>query len=265
MKKKNDDAESSTEEKEKEKKESSRKESSREIPEFTPVYSKENQHEKKNEYAAQAIQKKPARAKPELFFDSERKIKREIRILGIDDSPFSMTDRGNDIIVIGTIHRGGGYLEGIVSTHITVDGDNATERLVAMINNSKHKAQLQVIMTDGIAMGGFNVIDVDELSRKTRLPVIVIMRHKPNLENIKKAILNVENYQNKLEMIKKAGKIMECVVGDAKIYFQCKGIEPLKAMDIIKTSITYGNMPEPIRAAHIIASGIIEGESRGRA
>ena len=229
------------------------------------MYSKENQHEKKNDDAAQAIQKKPARAKPELFFDSERKIKREIRILGIDDSPFSMTDRGNDIIVIGTIHRGGGYLEGIVSTHITVDGDNATERLVAMINNSKHKAQLQVIMTDGIAMGGFNVIDVDELSSRTQLPVITIMRHKPNIENIERALLNVHNHKEKLRRMKKAGKIMECVIGDAKIYFQCKRITVLKARYIIKNSITYGNLPEPIRAAHLIASGIVEGESRGRA
>ena len=211
------------------------------------------------------VSKRPAKKKPEVFFAINREIKSEIRILGLDDSPFSTKKKGEEIIIIGTVYRGGLYLEGIISTYITIDGEDSTQRIIKMVNESKHKSQLQIIMTDGIAMGGFNVIDVDELSRKTRLPVIVIMRHKPNLENIKKAILNVENYQNKLEMIKKAGKIMECVVGDAKIYFQCKGIEPLKAMDIIKTSITYGNMPEPIRAAHIIASGIIEGESRGRA
>ena len=209
--------------------------------------------------------KKAAKKKPQLLFANERAVKQEIRILGIDDSPFSPQDRGEDILVIGTVHRGGGYLEGVISTFITVDGNNATSQLIEMINNSRHRGQLQVIMTDGIALGGFNVIDIEEVSMKTRLPVIVIMRHKPNFDNIKKALLNVAEPEKKLKLMFKAGEIMECMINDATIYFQCKGITAVKARDIIKTAITYGNMPEPIRTAHLIASGVIDGESRGRA
>ena len=40
---------------------------------------------------------------------------------------------------------------------------------------------------------------------------------------------------------------------------------PEEARQIIKIAATRGLMPEPIRLAHLIASGIVEGESRGRA
>ena len=43
-------------------------------------------------------------------------------------------------------------------------------------------------MLDGLAFGGFNLIDIQEVYEKTKLPVIVVVRDKPNLEEIKKAL-----------------------------------------------------------------------------
>lgn len=232
---------------------------------ITLLVKEENKEKNKSDTSKIPAQKKSAKKKPRLFFGNERTVKQEIRILGIDDSPFMVQDRGEDILVIGAVHRGGGYLEGVISTFITVDGNNATEQLVRMITGSKHYGQLQIIMTDGIALGGFNVIDIDELSARTKIPVIVIIRRKPNFENIKKALLNVAEPEKKLKMMFKAGEVYECLINDAKIFFQCKGINAVKARDIIKTAIVYGNMPESIRTAHLIASGVIDGESRGRA
>jgi uncharacterized protein len=198
------------------------------------------------------------------FFDERRKVKDEIRIIGIDDSPFSSKEKEGSLI-LGTIFRGGDYLEGVVSTYILVDGSDATPKIAKMINKTKHKDQLQVIMLDGIAVGGFNVIDIHELGDRTKLPVIVIMRHKPNLENIKKALQNVDNSEHRFKLIEKAGQIYECEVGDGEIFFQSYGVSPEKTKEIIKISVKYGHMPEPIRTAHMMASGIVDGESRGRA
>ena len=65
--------------------------------------------------------------------------------------------------------------------------------------------------------------------------------------------------------MRRAGKIRDIEVGDGKIYFQVAGISVPKAKEIIQVSVTNGHMPEPIRTAHIIAAGIVTGESRGRA
>ncbi|MBD3259002.1 DUF99 family protein, partial [Candidatus Woesearchaeota archaeon] len=156
-------------------------------------------------------------------------------------------------------------LEGVISDKITVDGEDSTKKIADMINRTKHKDQLQCVLTDGIAVGGFNVIDVRLLADKTHLPVIVIMRNMPNLKKIIAAIKNVPNYKKKMKLIKQAGKIREIEVGDGKIHFQCKAIHVKKAREIIRVAVTRGHMPEPIRTAHLIASGISDGESKGRA
>ena len=202
--------------------------------------------------------------KQKYYFDKSKTVKKEIRIIGIDDSPFKPKQEGH-IMIIGTIHRGGRELEGVLSTSIGVDGDDSTEKIAEMINNSRHKDQLQVIMTDGIAVGGFNVIDIKKLADLTELPVIVVVRNNPNIDKVKAAIKNVNNHKNKLKLIKSAGKIRSIKVSDGEIYFQCAGIQVPKARQIIKISVTKGHMPEPIRTAHLIASGIVSGESRGRA
>jgi hypothetical protein len=199
-----------------------------------------------------------------IWFRKEKTVKKEIRIMGIDDAPFSKTKKGK-VLVLGTVHRGGEALEGVVSTHVDVDGEDATAKIIDMINNTKHKDQLQCIMLDGIAVGGFNVVDIREVSRRTKLPVIVIIRYRPNLERVKAALKNVPNYKKRWRIIKKAGKIQECKVGDGAIYFQNKGITPKKVREIIEISVSTGHMPEPIRTAHLIASGVVEGESKGRA
>lgn len=202
--------------------------------------------------------------KEKIFFEDKRVVKDEIRIIGIDDSPFSHKKK-EDILILGTIYRGGSYLEGIVSTLIMVDGKDATSKMISMINKSKHRDQLQVIMLDGIAVGGFNVVDIQTLSERTHLPVIVIMRNNPDFENVKKALQNLENWEERLKLMRNAGRIYSCKVGDGEIYFQCRGVSPNKSKEIIRISVTSGHMPEPIRTAHLIASGVVDGESRGRA
>ena len=90
-------------------------------------------------------------------------LKKEIRVIGIDDSPFDKFKKGK-VLVVGTVFRGGLYLDGILSTKVIIDGNDATTKIIEMINKCKFKPQLQCIFLDGIAVGGFNVIDIKELN-----------------------------------------------------------------------------------------------------
>ena len=186
-------------------------------------------------------------------------IKKEIRVLGIDDAPFNKFKRGK-VLVVGAVYRGGSFLDGILSTKVNVDGNNATEKIIEMINKCKFKPQLQCIFLDGIAVGGFNVIDVKELNKKTRIPVIIIIRRNPNLKKIKETLIRI-NKKNKIKLIEKAGS----VVPVGKIYIQLTGLSIEKAKEILKIVCTRSLIPEPIRIAHLIASGVTHGESRGKA
>jgi transcriptional regulator NrdR len=63
------------------------------------------------------------------------------------------------------------------------------------------------------------------------------------------------------EQIRKTGKIVK----SRHLYVQSAGISGRKISEIIGMTCTHGKIPEPIRVAHLIASGIVLGESRGRA
>jgi uncharacterized protein len=185
-------------------------------------------------------------------------MKPEIRVLGIDDGPHDFNTK--EVLVIGAFFRGGKMLDGILSTKIKKDGYNATHKLISMINNSKFKPQLRAILLDGIALGGFNVIDIQALGKKINIPVIVIMREYPNKPKMFKA-LNKINQSEKINLIEKAGEIFKI----NNIHIQFTGASFEQAKEIIKITTTYADIPEPLRIAHIIASGIVKGESYGRA
>lgn len=199
-------------------------------------------------------------------------MKAEIRILGIDDAPFNKFNKGEHVLVVGTVFRGGQSMDAVLTTYITADGEDSTRNVIKMINSSRNKGQLSAVMIDGIAFGGLNVIDIHEVSKQTKLPVMTVIRRMPDMKSIKKALKNVDSADRKLKLIEKAGEVYEHTLSnisfkdsEGKIYFQLAGLSKEKAEEILELTTYHGLMPEPIRVAHIIGAGLKNGESKGRA
>ncbi len=186
-------------------------------------------------------------------------IKKEIRVVGIDDSPFNKF-KDRTVLVIATFFRGGSFLDGIMTTRVRVDGINSTKKIADMLNSSKFNPQVQALLLDGIAVGGFNIIDTWKLNRATGTPVIVIIRNQPDLDKIKRTLKKL-GMEKKIKLIDQAG-IPERF---RKIFFQAFGINQKKAREILDLTCTRSFIPEPVRCAHLIGAGVVKGESRGRA
>jgi len=188
-----------------------------------------------------------------------RSVKREIRVLGVDDGVFVPQKRGKALIV-GVVYRGGLWLDGVMHTEIEVDGLDATEKIASMIKSSPHYAQLRVIMLNGLTFAGFNIVDIKRLYGETGLPVIVVSREKPNLNEIKKALEKLPHKEKRWKMIENAGKLLEVNVRNtgSSIYVQLAGLNEKDARKIVRITSTRSNIPEPLRVAHLIASGITQ-------
>ena len=119
-----------------------------------------------------------------------KKIKKEVRILGVDDGPFA----GAKTVLVGAVFRGGQFMDGVLKTEITVDGTDAEEKFVKMVNESKFE-DLRAVFTDGITFGGFNTINIQAVSEKTGLPVVAVSRKKPDLEKFLSAAANLPHAQ----------------------------------------------------------------------
>ena len=192
-----------------------------------------------------------------------RVIKKEIRILGIDDAPFPPHTK-NNVMLIGTIFRGGTWLDGVLRTYIKGDGTDSTLKIIKMVNGSRHKDQMGVIMLDGITFGGFNIVNIKEIFNETGVPVIVIMRKFPNFEKIKKALTKFEDSLKRWSVIQEAGTVYK-IENKEPLYIQICGIDLEDAEEIVGLATTRSAIPEPIRAAHLIGAGVITGESKGSA
>ncbi|MBI4453412.1 DUF99 family protein [Candidatus Woesearchaeota archaeon] len=186
-------------------------------------------------------------------------MKKEIRLLGFDDSAFNKF-KDKKVKVIGCFFRGGSFLDGVLSFDVEIDGMDSTQKIINAINKSKFKTQIQAILLDGIAFGGFNIIDIKELFNKTKIPMIVVIRRIPNISKIK-LTLAILGMKKKIKLIEKAGKVHKI----GKIYVQCSGVSLNHAKQILKISCTHSYLPEPIRVAHLIGAGLYFGESKGKA
>jgi len=191
-------------------------------------------------------------------------LKKEIRILGIDDAPFDFR-KDKETMLIGTVFRGGEWLDGILRTEVKVDDNDATDTIIEMVKRCKFK-DLRVIMLDGLGFAGFNLVDMARVFKETKLPVIVVVRKMPDFKKIKKAIKNLQHAEFYNDCIKKAGIPQKVETKKNKfIHIQFHGLRFEDAERIVKLSSTRSLIPEPIRVAHLIASGVALGESRGNA
>lgn len=189
-----------------------------------------------------------------------RVIKPEIRVLGVDDGKFIPQTQGS-AIVVGVVFRGGYSIDGVMHTNIAIDGLDATEKLAAMVNTSPHRRQLRLVMLNGITFAGFNVVDIKKLNASVGLPVLALTHKKPDLDGIHVALKNLPDCEDRWNMVLEAGEIHEVQNNGTTVYFGLAGISLGDAEKIIKLTSTRSCLPEPLRVAHLIASGISSGSS----
>lgn len=191
-----------------------------------------------------------------------RKVKPQIRVIGFDDGTFSFKSklRKGRTILVGVVMKGSQDVVGVVTRWIEIDGKDSTEKMIDAINNSRFK-DLRVIMLKGITYAGFNVVDVEKLSKETGLPVITVIRKKPDLKAMEDALRkHFADADERIALLRKAGEIRELIPG--KVFYQAYGLLPQQAEEIINLTQKSSLIPEPLRLAHMIASAVITGESK---
>lgn len=186
--------------------------------------------------------------------------RRSTHVIGFDDAPFDRAHRGG-VLVVGAVYAGT-RLEGVLSATVRRDGADATRVLARCVSESRFHPHLQLVLLQGIAFAGFNVIDVHELNRMLQVPVLVVMRRKPDFDAIRRALLaHVAGGARKWKLIEKAGPVEPA----ARAYVQRAGLTLAQAESALEALCISAAIPEPLRTAHLIAGGVVSGESRHRA
>jgi endonuclease V-like protein UPF0215 family len=186
-------------------------------------------------------------------------MRRFSNVIGFDDAPFPTGYRGK-VKVVGTVYAKS-QLNGILIGAVRRDGTDSAKKLIDLISQSKFARSVQLIMLQGIALAGFNVVDIFELYAQLNLPVLVVARKRPDMTAIGEALLKMRGGEKKWALIEKLGP-MEAA---ANVYVQRVGLTLRQAVTAVEQFTLTGNIPEPLRVAHMIAGAVMTGQSSGRA
>jgi uncharacterized protein len=211
---------------------------------------------------------------------------RRLNVIGFDDGPFLRQHRG-DVLLVGAVCAGT-RLDGVVAGRVRRDGADATRRMTEIVRRSQFGAHLGAVMLQGIAVGGFNVVDVHALCAALGVPVLVVVRRPPDRDAVRRALFSadpaarppVRGAARKWRLIQAAGPIEPLgasrrslrdggptglKTAAPRLWVQRVGLSLEAARRLVQATTLHGNVPEPLRIAHLIAGGVVTGRSRGRA
>lgn len=183
------------------------------------------------------------------------RLNRVIRVIGFDDAPF-IRNSGENVSIAGVVCAGTRF-EGMVWGQVEQDGWDATDVILRLLLGRKFLPQLHILLLDGIAFGGLNVIDLPRLSEQLQLPCVAVMRRMPNLTAVEQAIRRLPEPEKRLERLYHAGTIH----AHPPFFFQVCGACPKITVSVLKRITDCGNVPEALRLAHLIGAAVIKGES----
>jgi len=208
-----------------------------------------------------------------------------LNVIGFDDGPFAREHRG-DVLLVGAVCSGT-RLDGIIAGRIRRDGADAARRMVDLVRKSQFGESIHAIMLQGIAVGGFNVVDVHGLSKALNVPVLVVVRRPPDMKSVYRALFSddppgrarVPGAARKWKLIESAGALESLGMSrraqkrrpsglattGQRLWVQRVGLTLDEARRLVTATTLHGNIPEPLRMAHLIAGGVTTGRSRGRA
>jgi len=190
-------------------------------------------------------------------------MKAQSRVLGVDDAPFHFGDESTAVVCADV--RLPQYLEGVMIGRVTVDGTDANDVILGILQKSRYVEGLSLILIDGVALGGFNVVDIDLLNRELGLPIVTVTRDEPDIPAMVRALQKkFADWERRAEIVQR-NRLQHISTGHNPIFVTSAGITASELREVIAMSTVRGALPEPIRIAHLIATAIAKGESHGRA
>ena len=182
-----------------------------------------------------------------------------IRALGVAES-FRQGQKRS--VLAGVVMRSDLVIDGVALGQTAVGGDDATTSIATLFRRFRRN-DINLIIVSGAILSLYNIIDVDLLSKKTKLPVVCltyketagiegsIRRHFP------------EGAEKKLEAYRKLGRRVGLTLHTGhRVYVRTSGIEPGPVKLVLDLFTLQGSVPEPVRVAKLLARAFVATRSR---
>ncbi len=184
-------------------------------------------------------------------------MKKDIRTIGIDDAAFDR-EKSSKVFVFGVVVRGNSLVEGILRTELTIDGFDATEKIINLVNESKFKNQIRATILGSATIAAFNIINMLKVFQKTSIPIISILHEPPNNTKVQKALTHLPDWEKRLEILKSNPALEKIEFinqsgRECKVHVQYLGFKDINEVKNLLKNTTYTScVPESLRLADMI-------------
>ncbi len=173
-------------------------------------------------------------------------------IIGIDDGPF--TKQQETAPLVAALLQGP-HLQKVRTTRITVDGLDATDKALKLLEGWKPVP----ILLSGATFAGFNLIDPWVLHRKLKVPVVVIVGSKPDNRAVKQALVkHFPDWKIRWKIIRSLGPLRKTLTNpdEPPLFYEAFGCSTRDAAKILRANCYVSRVPEPVRVAGLLARGL---------
>lgn len=186
-----------------------------------------------------------------------------MRVIAVDDGAFTREDATAPLAAV--VVSSPQDVEGVLLARVTVDGDDATETVVELLADSPHRVGARALLVDGIAVGGFNLLDLDRLSKQLELPVVSVTRRPPDYAKIRSALRTYfpRDFRSRWRRVR-AHPLFRVPTAGQPILASAVGCARRDAIALLRRLAIHGYWPEPLRLAHLVAQAAGRASSPAR-
>lgn len=146
-------------------------------------------------------------------------------------------------------------VEAVRVGRVRVDGRDATSELIRLVEATGGLEGLHAVLLDGAVVGGFNVLDLDRLHRRLRVPIVAVTRTYPEFPAIHAALGKwfPRDATRRWRPLRRH-RLLPMLPPGPPLFLTAVGCRRSDAARLVRRTVVRGHVPEPLRLAHLVAS-----------
>jgi endonuclease V-like protein UPF0215 family len=181
--------------------------------------------------------------------------KKAIRALGVAES-FRKNDEYSTLA--GVVMRSDLVIDGFSLGRLKVAGSDATDSILELFSDLGRN-DVNALMLSGSVLSLYNIVDVDKLHEKIKLPVVALSFKKSSsdLERNVKERFDPADAREKIALLRKLGapEALRIATGYT-VYVRAAGLSGDAARRLLNRFTLQGSVPEPVRLASLLARAV---------
>lgn len=178
--------------------------------------------------------------------------KKAIRVLGVAES-----FRPNDVYstLAGVVMRSDLVIDGFARGTLRVSGSDGSDAVLRLFNGLRRN-DVNAVMISGSVLSLYNVLDIDSIHLKLRLPVLALSfsKSKTNLAENITARFSPRVAKRKINLLEKLGESSKIRLATGyDVFLRSSGIDDASSRRLLDRFTLQGGVPEPVRVSRLLA------------